>query len=91
MSTIIYDLALKNTVRIYIAAAPAIILFFLATTNVYATQVTINPSTGDSYRQADFGIPAIIIAAAAVVGALLLVGERKKAKGIWFSNSEKLR
>ena len=90
MSTNIYDLESKNTVRIYIAAAPAIILFFLATTNVYAMQVTINPST-DSYRQADFGIPAIIIAAAAVVGALLLVGERKKAKGIWFSNSEKLR
>jgi hypothetical protein len=32
-----------------------------------------------------------IVAIASLIGAVLILLERRKAKGIWFSNSERMR
>jgi hypothetical protein len=76
---------------ILILAALPLVVVLLSTSNAYAAQFSFNPSTGESYRQVDFTVPSIIIVTASVIGALLIVNERKKAKGIWFSNSERLK
>lgn len=68
-----------------------IVLLFLATTNAYATQFSFNPSTGEPYGQLDLRLPAAIVAIVSVAGALLIVSERRRAKGIWFSGSERLK
>jgi uncharacterized integral membrane protein len=68
-----------------------IALLFLATTNAYATQFSFNTSTGEPSGQFDFSLPAAMIALASVVGAILIIYERRKARGIWFSNSERLK
>ena len=82
--------------RTYILAAPAAILFLmiiLATTAsaVYAVQFSFDPSSGEPYGQVDFGMPALLIGLAAITGFLLVINERRKAKGIWFSNNERMR
>jgi hypothetical protein len=77
-------------VKAFIFAVP-LALLFLATANAYAVQFSFDPSTGEPYRQSDFGLPAAIIGIAAAAGALLIVNERRKAKGIWFSDSERLK
>ena len=77
--------------RAYLLAVPMILSLFLATTNANAVQFSFDPSTGNSFKPADFGLPAIIIASASLVGALLIINERRKARGIWFSNSERLK
>lgn len=73
-----------------ILAVP-IILLFLATTDAYATQFSFNPSTGEPYGQLDLRLPGTIVIIASVAGALLIVNERRKSKGIWFSDSERLK
>jgi hypothetical protein len=83
-------------VRTYILAAPAAILFMmlLLTTTasaVYAVQFSFDPSSGEPYGQVDFGMPALLIGLAAITGFLLVINERRKAKGIWFSNNERMR
>jgi hypothetical protein len=84
-------------VRTYILAAPAAILFLmmmmLTTTAsaVYAVQFSFDPSSGEPYGQVDFGIPALLIGLAAITGFLLMINERRRAKGIWFSNNERMR
>jgi hypothetical protein len=83
-------------VRTYILAAPATILFLmiiLTTTAsaVYAVQFSFDPSSGEPYGQVDFGMPALLIGLAAITGFLLVINERRKAKGIWFSNNERMR
>jgi hypothetical protein len=83
-------------VRTYILAALAAILFLmiiLATTAsaVYAVQFSFDPSSGEPYGQVDFGMPALLIGLAAITGFLLVINERRKAKGIWFSNNERMR
>jgi hypothetical protein len=83
-------------VRTYILAAPAAILFLmmmLTTTAsaVYAVQFSFDPSSGEPYGQVDFGMPALLIGLAAIAGFLLVINERRKAKGIWFSNNERMR
>jgi hypothetical protein len=83
-------------VRTYILAAPAAILFMmlLLTTTasaVYAVQFSFDPSSGEPYGQVDFGMPALLIGLAAIAGFLLVINERRKAKGIWFSNNERMR
>jgi hypothetical protein len=84
-------------VRTYILAAPAAILFLmmmiLTTTAsaVYAVQFSFDPSSGEPYGQVDFGMPALLIGLAAITGILLAINERRKAKGIWFSNNERMR
>ncbi len=61
------------------------------TTNVYAIQFSFNPSTGESPKPVGFGLPATIIGVASLVGAVLIIQERKKARGIWFSDRERLK
>jgi hypothetical protein len=83
-------------VRTYILAAPAAILFLmmmLTTTAsaVHAVQFSFDPSSGEPYGQVDFGMPALLIGLAAITGFLLVINERRKAKGIWFSNNERMR
>lgn len=77
-------------VRILILAAP-IVLLVLAATNAYAMQFSFDPSTGESQRQINFSLPAAMIAIISVAGALLVIRERRKARGIWFSDSERLK
>lgn len=83
--------------RTYILAAPAAILFLmmmLLTTTasaVYAVQFSFDPSSGEPYGQVDFGMPALLIGLVAITGFLLVINERRKAKGIWFSNNERMR
>lgn len=84
--------------RTYILAAPAAILFLmmmmmLTTTAsaVYAVQFSFDPSSGEPYGQVDFGMPALLIGLVAITGFLLVINERRKAKGIWFSNNERMR
>jgi hypothetical protein len=76
---------------IFILAALPLVAVLLSTSNAYAAQFSFNPSTGESYGQVDFTLPAAIIAAVSAAGVLLIINERKKAKGIWFSNSEPLK
>ncbi len=71
-------------------AAP-IALLFLVTINAYAVQFSFNTSTGEPSGQFDFTVPAALIMLASAVGAVLIINERRKAKGIWFSNSERLK
>ena len=67
------------------------LLLFLAATNAYAMQFSFNASTGVPYNQSDLRLPVGIVALMSAAGALLIVHERKKAKGIWFSDSERLK
>jgi hypothetical protein len=68
-----------------------IVLLFLAATDAYAAQFSFNPSTGEPRGQLDLRLPGALVAVASVAGALLIVSERRKAKGIWFSGSERLK
>ena len=77
-------------VRALILAAP-IALLFLATTNAYAAQFSFDPSSGEPYGHIDFRMPAAIIAVVSVAGAFVIINERRKAKGIWFSDSGPLK
>jgi hypothetical protein len=68
-----------------------ILALFLATTNAYAVQFSFDPSTGNSLKSADFGLPAVLIVSTSLIGALLIINERRRARGIWFSNNERLK
>lgn len=76
--------------RALILAAP-IALLFLVTANAYAMQFSFDPSTGETQGQSDFGLPATIIAVASGAAAFLIIHERRKARGIWFSDNERLK
>lgn len=76
--------------RALILAAP-IVLLFLATANAHATQFSFDPSTGEPQQQIYFGLPAAMIVIVFVAGAFLIINERRKARGIWFSDSEPLK
>ena len=94
MITIICKLKPIKNVRAIVAAPAAVaILLFLAitTTNAYAEEFQFDPSTGQVFKAGDFALPGLLIALASAVGAFLLINEKRKAKGIWFSNSEKMR
>jgi hypothetical protein len=39
----------------------------------------------------EFTVPLIVILAASPTGLAAMIGEMRKAKGIWFSNPEKFR
>jgi hypothetical protein len=69
----------------------SITLLFLVTANAYATQFSFDPSTGEIYDQIDIRLPAGLVAAALAAGGLLIINERRKAKGIWFSDSGRLK
>ena len=67
------------------------LVLFSASSSAFAAQFSFDPTSGDAFRQADYTVPAVLIAIASLVGGLLIVLERKKASGIWFSNDERLR
>ena len=74
-----------------IAFAIAALVLVGAATNSYAAQFSFDPSSGTKVERSGSIIPLAIVAIASLVGALLIALERKKAKGIWFSNSERLK
>ena len=76
--------------KVLILAAP-IARLFLITTNAYATQFSFDPATGEPNGKFDFRLPAARIGIIAAAGAFLTIHERRKAKGIWFSNNEPLK
>jgi hypothetical protein len=78
-------------VKALILAVPIAMLFLAAAADAYAAQFSFNPSTGEPYGQFDLRLPAAIVAVTSVAGALLIISERRKSKGIWFSDSERLK
>lgn len=66
-------------------------LFTAHASTASATQFSFDPALDVNPSDADFSLPAALIAIASVVDGLLILLERSKALGIWFSNSEKLR
>jgi hypothetical protein len=54
-------------------------------------QFSFNTCTGEPFAQFDFSLPAAVIPIASVAGAFLIINERRKPRGIWFSNSERLK
>jgi hypothetical protein len=77
-------------VRTLVLIAP-IALLFLVTVDAYAMQFSFDPSTGEIYDQIDIRLPAGLVAVALAAGAFLIINERRKAKGIWFSDSGRLK
>jgi hypothetical protein len=77
--------------RSAILAVASIMLVTLAATNAYAVEFVFDPLSGSATKQVDSAIPAALVAVALLVGALVIVLERKKARGIWFSNNERLK
>ena len=71
--------------------ATSIALLFLATANAYAAQFSFDPSTGEPYGQIDFRMPGAIIAVVSIAGVFLIINERRKARGIWFSDNGRLK
>lgn len=72
-------------------AIAALATLALAATNAHAAQFTFDPDSGINVKKSDNLVPIAIIAIASLIGALLIALERKKAKGIWFSNSGRMR
>jgi hypothetical protein len=72
-------------------AIAALALLGLAVTNSYAAQFAFDPDSTTNVEKPENVIPVGIIAIASLVGALIIALERKRAKGIWFSNSERMR
>ena len=69
----------------------ALALSVLATSSAHAAQFTFDPNTGVGAKRSDNVLPISIVAIASLIGAVLILLERRKAKGIWFSNSERMR
>ncbi|HEX2015005.1 MAG TPA: hypothetical protein VLA68_07235 [Nitrososphaera sp.] len=67
------------------------LLLFVSTANAKAAKFSFDPGTGGSAKQADLSLPAALIVIASLVGVFLMILERKKARGIWFSNSETMK
>lgn len=77
--------------RSAIFAITFIMMVTLAASNAYAVEFIFDPLSGNATKQVDYTVPAAFVGIAMLVGALVIVLERKKAKGIWFSNSERLK
>lgn len=75
----------------YLVLIAPVALLFLVTANAYAMSFSFNPSTGELYGQIDIRLPAAIVAVTSAAGAFLIINERRKAKGIWFSDSGRLK
>ena len=69
----------------------ALALLVLVMDNAFAVQFAFDPHTAIATRQQASPIPVAIVAIAFLLGSILIVLERRKAKGIWFSNSGRLR
>ena len=66
-------------------------ILVLVTDNAFAAQFAFDPHSGIGSKKPGSLIPVAIIATASLLGAILIALERRKAKGIWFSNSERLK
>jgi hypothetical protein len=77
--------------REVILALITLALWALVTDNAFAAQFAFDPDSGTGIKQQGILIPAAIVAMAFLLGAILIVLERRKARGIWFSNSERLK
>lgn len=69
----------------------ALALLLLATNNAFAAQFAFDPHSATGVKHQGSLVPAAIVAMAFLLGTILIVLERRKARGIWFSNSERLR
>ncbi len=74
-----------------VAFGIALLVILVATTDAYATKLAFDPSSGTVTKQLDYTVPTTLIAIALIAGVIVIILERKKAKGIWFSNSERLK
>lgn len=77
--------------RAVILALLTLSLIMLVTDNAFAAQFAFDPQSAFGLKQQGSLIPVAIVATALLLGALLIVLERRKARGIWFSNSERLK
>lgn len=59
--------------------------------DAFAEQFAFDPHSSIGSNQHGSVIPVAIVAIVSAVGSILILLERRKAKGIWFSNSERLR
>ena len=64
---------------------------FFASSGAYAVKFSFDPSSGTPLMAANYALPSAIIAVASILGAIIIAFERKKAKGIWFSDGERLK
>lgn len=69
----------------------ALALLLLVTNNAFAAQFAFDPHSPTGVKNQVSLVPATIVAMAFLLGTILIVLERRKARGIWFSNSERLR
>jgi hypothetical protein len=72
-------------------AIAALAVLGFAVTNSYASQFAFDPDSRINFGKPDNIVPIGIIVIACLVGAVIIAMERRKAKGIWFSNSERMR
>ena len=54
-------------------------------------RIIIDTNTLYAYSAAEFTVPLTIISAAFIAGFIIIIGDRKKARGMWFSGPEKFR
>jgi hypothetical protein len=72
-------------------AIAALAVLGFAVTNSYAAQFAFDPDSKISFGKPDNIVPIGIIVIASLVGAVVIALERRKAKGIWFSNNERMK
>lgn len=77
--------------RTLAVALVAAAFFALTASHAYAMKFSFDPSSGLATKPAGSPVPVAIVVVASLVGGLLIVLERKKARGIWFSDSGKMR
>jgi hypothetical protein len=66
-------------------------LLLLAGSTAEAAQFSFDVASGDVVDRPDSIIPVGLVVAVSLIGALLIVLERKKARGIWSTNDRRLR
>ena len=69
----------------------AFALLGLTVSNSYAAQFAFDPDIITNVENPNNIVPIGIVAIASLVGALIIALERKKAKGIWFSDNERMK
>ena len=72
-------------------AIAALALLGLTASNSYAAQFAFDPDIRTGLENPNNIVPIGIIAIASLAGALIIALERKKAKGIWSSNNERMK
>lgn len=74
------------------AMLSAVVAFSVfGTPGAFAMQVAFDPGSRTYVGQLDALMPVGLVILALLVGSLLIVLERRKARGIWFSDAKKLK